>query len=100
MGKIRVKSFDESQEDKDKKLKAKREAKKTARVAGMGGGERTVMVGPTEEELTAQQPPTEHATEEIKDLSAGAVLVFSFISLIIGVLILGKYFLIFIYKFL
>ncbi len=33
----------------------------------------------------------------IKDVAAGAVLVFSFISLIIGVLILGKYFLFLIY---
>ncbi len=34
----------------------------------------------------------------IKDMAAGAVLVFSVISLIIGILILGKYFLEFIYN--
>ena len=34
----------------------------------------------------------------VKDMAAGAVLVFSFISLIIGILILGKHFLIFIYN--
>lgn len=35
---------------------------------------------------------------KIKDMSAGAVLIFSFISLIIGILILGKYFLEFPYN--
>jgi diacylglycerol kinase len=35
---------------------------------------------------------------KIKDISAGAVLIFSIISFIIGILILGKYFLEFIYN--
>ena len=34
----------------------------------------------------------------IKDMTAGAVLVFSFVSLIIGILIMGKYFLAFMYN--
>ncbi len=35
---------------------------------------------------------------KIKDMAAGAVLVFSFVSLLIGILILGNHFLIFIYN--
>lgn len=62
MGKIRVKTFDESQEERDKKLKAKREAKKQAHVSGMKGGERTVMVGVSAEDLEkATSQPTESA---------------------------------------
>lgn len=63
MGKIRVKTLgDESAEQElRKKIKEKREAKKVlpggkqaTRLPGMGGGERTVMVGPSIEELEAQ----------------------------------------------
>jgi len=55
MGKIRVKSFgDEEQEQKQKQEEQKRkEAKKTAKAPGMKGGERVVSVGPSEEELAA-----------------------------------------------
>lgn len=57
MGKIRVKMLGDEQAEEKKKQehKEKREAKKTAKVAGMGGGERTVMVGPTLEELESEQ---------------------------------------------
>jgi diacylglycerol kinase len=34
----------------------------------------------------------------VKDMAAGAVLIFSFVSLIIGVVILGKYFVEFLYN--
>ncbi len=69
MGKIRVKSFEEATPEEEAKLKAKREQKKAdkARVSGMGGGQRINTVGPTEEELMAQDTPKE-ATVEVASL--------------------------------
>ncbi len=64
MGKIRVKTFDESSPEDDAKLKAKKEAKKAqkdlqkAHVSGMGGGQRVKTVGPTIEELEAVDAPS------------------------------------------
>ena len=43
-------------------------------------------------------PQQNEKAGRIKDMAAGAVLVAVFISLIIGVIILGKYFLVFIYN--
>lgn len=67
MGKIRIKSFDESSAEDEAKLKAKREAKKAlrqaqdgaekARISGMGGGQRVKTVGPSEEEIMATVEP-------------------------------------------
>jgi large subunit ribosomal protein L1 len=55
MGKIRVRTLgDEEQEQQEKnEVKKKHEAKKTVKAPGMKGGERVVAVGPTEEELAA-----------------------------------------------
>lgn len=80
MGKIRVKTFgDEEQEQKQKEEEAKRkearlaesrQAKKTAKAPGMKGGERVVSVGPSEEELealeVAQVKAEETPKEEVK----------------------------------
>ena len=55
MGKIRIKTFEETTPEEQAKLKAKKEAKKAdkARVSGMGGGQRIKTVGPSIEELEA-----------------------------------------------
>ncbi len=70
MGKIRVKTLgDENQEQEDqKKLKEKREQKsleKKAHMKNMGGGQRINSVGPSEEEIMAETP-VEQAPEEGK----------------------------------
>src|SRR5689334_4615305 len=59
MGKIRIKSFEETSAEDEAKLKARREQKKAdkARVSGMGGGQRVKTVGPTEEEIMAMEEP-------------------------------------------
>src|SRR3989344_761092 len=65
MGKIRLKIVgDEALEQKQKeKAKQKKEAKRSAKAPGLGGGQRIVVVGPTEEELekveTAETPAEE-----------------------------------------
>lgn len=65
MGKIRLKVVgDEALEQKQKeKAKQKKEAKRSAKAPGLGGGQRIVVVGPTEEELekveTAETPAEE-----------------------------------------
>jgi len=72
MGKIRIKTFDETEGvELEAKKKAKREAKKAqklqekARVSGMGGGQRVKTVGPSVEELGAEEKPaTSKDTEE------------------------------------
>lgn len=51
-----------------------------------------------EEIMNFISPGFNEKAGKIKDMSAGAVLVFSFVSLIIGILILGKYFLEFLYN--
>ncbi len=71
MGKIRVRTLgNEDQEQLEKnQAKKKQEAKKTAKTSGMKGGERVVAVGPTEEELAAleqQETRTEEAPKEEK----------------------------------
>lgn len=57
MGKIRVKTLGDEEIEKQQKNKAKKrqESKKTAKAPGLKGGERVVAVGPTEEELNAEQ---------------------------------------------
>lgn len=57
MGKIRVKTLGDEEVEKQQKNKAKKrqESKKTAKAPGLKGGERVVAVGPTEEELDAEQ---------------------------------------------
>ena len=73
MGKIRVKTFDESSSEDEAKIKAKKEAKKAqkeaekARVSGMGGGQRVKTVGPTEEELASTEAPVEEVVVEAAD---------------------------------
>lgn len=68
MGKIRIKTFDESSAENEAKLKAKREAKKAekARVSGMGGGQRVKTVGPSEEELMTPVVESPEAVAEKK----------------------------------
>ena len=63
MGKIRVRTIgEESLDEKPKKQKQEKGSKKT-HLPGMGGGERVVMVGPTEEELEKIDLPPEEAKE-------------------------------------
>ena len=66
MGKIRVKTFgDEASEQEDqKKLKEKREQKKLAKAPNLKGGEKVSAVGPTEEELMAEEPVVEATPSE------------------------------------
>lgn len=66
MGKIRVKTFDEEQEERDKKREAQREQKKAkkAHISGMKGGERTVIVGATAEELEKTPPLAAESPEQ------------------------------------
>lgn len=63
MGKIRVRTIgDESQEQEEqKKLKEKREQKKLAKAPGLKGGEKITAVGPTIEELEAEEATKEEA---------------------------------------
>ncbi|KKS00967.1 MAG: 50S ribosomal protein L1 [Candidatus Levybacteria bacterium GW2011_GWB1_41_21] len=62
MGKIRVKTIGEGAEEPKKKVKKEKGSEKT-HLPGMGGGERVVMVGPTEEELAKIDLPPEEAKE-------------------------------------
>ena len=62
MGKIRVKTIGEEAEEPKKKVKKEKGSEKT-HLPGMGGGERVVMVGPTEEELAKIDLPPEEAKE-------------------------------------
>lgn len=69
MGKIRVRTLgDEEQEQAEKnEVKKKHEAKKTVKAPGMKGGERVVAVGPTEEELEALEKQEEKPQEAPKE---------------------------------
>lgn len=70
MGKIRIKTFgDKDQEKKEEeKRKREREQKKLAKVSGLKGGQKVTAVGPTEEELLKQEEkkPEEEKKEEEK----------------------------------
>lgn len=80
MGKVKIKVIgDEQQEEAQKQdEKVKREQKdlrsgKTAKVAGMKGGERTTAVGVSEEEIAAQLDTTpEAATETSKETKSSS----------------------------
>src|SRR3989344_4072199 len=69
MGKIRVKTIGEEAEEPKKKVKKEKGSEKT-HLPGMGGGERVVMVGPTEEELEKlEEKKSQESTEKGEEQS-------------------------------
>lgn len=66
MGKIRVKTLGDEEQEKNQKNedKKRQETKKVTKAPGMKGGERVVAVGPTEEELDAIDLKEEVKKEE------------------------------------
>lgn len=69
MGKIRVKTLGDEEQEKEQQEKTEKrhEAKKTTKAPGMKGGERVVAVGPTEEELEALEQKEEVKEEPKKE---------------------------------
>jgi large subunit ribosomal protein L1 len=69
MGKIRIKTLGDEEQEKEQKEKVEKrhEAKKTAKAPGMKGGERVVAVGPSEEELEALEQKEEVKVEVKKE---------------------------------
>ena len=69
MGKIRGKTIGEEAEEPKKKVKKEKGSEKT-HLPGMGGGERVVMVGPTEEELEKlEEKKSQESTEKGEEQS-------------------------------